>query len=69
MKTIATLESELIPILAHMESTGVRLDTEKLAQIGKEIAIKIDLLEKEIYEVTGEFFNVGSPKQVAEILF
>ncbi len=69
MKTIATLESELIPILAHMESTGVRLDTEKLAQIGKEIAIKIDLLEKEIYEVTGEFFNVGSPKQAAEILF
>lgn len=69
MQTIFSIETSLIPILAEMESTGVLLDTEKLAKIGKEVAEKISLLEKEIYEVTGEFFNINSPKQVAEILF
>lgn len=60
---------DIIRVLADMEVTGIVLDTEKLAKIGIEIAEKIKLLEIEIYEVTAEFFNIASPKQVAEILF
>ncbi len=66
---IKKLETDLIPILARMEVAGVKLDTKKLEKIGIEISEKIKLLEIEIFELTGEFFNISSPKQVAEILF
>ena len=66
---IYELESRLIPILADMEMTWVRLDTVKLAKIWGEISTKIRSLETEIYEITGEFLNLSSPKQVAELLF
>ena len=67
--SIFDVESRLIPILAEMEMEWVVLDTSKLRDIGTRIASDIRLLETEIYEVTGEFFNLNSPKQVAEILF
>jgi DNA polymerase I len=66
---IFELESKLLPILAEMEMRWVRLDTTKLAEIGERISQGIKNCETEIYEVTGEFFNLNSPKQVAEILF
>ena len=66
---IKKLETDLIPILARMEVAGVKLDTKKLEKIGIEISEKLNLLEIEIFELTGEFFNISSPIQVAEILF
>lgn len=66
---ILDVESKLLPILADMEMRGVVLDTKKLAEIGERIEKDIKAAEIEIYEVTGEFFNINSPKQVAEILF
>lgn len=66
---IEKLESDLLPILAEMEYTGVRLDQQKLRNIRTRIVKEKELKEKEIFEVTGEFFNINSPKQVAEILF
>lgn len=63
------MESRLLPILAEMEYTGVRLDGEKLQQIGESIREEIKKLEIEIYEVVGEFFNINSPKQIQVILF
>ncbi len=66
---ILDLESRLLPILAQMEVQWVVLDTAKLAEIGERIRAGIKACETEIYEVTGEFFNLNSPKQVAEILF
>lgn len=68
-KFILDIESKLLPILADMEMRGVVLDTVKLAEIGERIMTDIKAAEIEIYEVTGEFFNINSPKQVAEILF
>lgn len=49
---IKKLETDLIPILARMEVTGVKLDTKKLEKIGTKISEKIKLLEIEIFEVT-----------------
>jgi DNA polymerase I len=66
---IFDLESKLLPVLAEMEIRWVRLDTVKLASIGERIGQGIKNCETEIYEVTGEFFNLNSPKQVAELLF
>lgn len=66
---VLQLESNLLPILARMESQWVCIDTEKLENIGIEIEWKIQLLETEIYEVTGEFFNINSPKQIQVLLF
>ncbi len=66
---IYTLESHLLPILAHMENQWVRLDKEKLREIGDRIRVDTKRIETEIYEVTGEFFNINSPKQVADLLF
>lgn len=66
---ILSLEFQLLPILARMESQGVCIDIEKLETIGIEIESKIRLLETEIYEVTGEFFNINSPKQIQVLLF
>ncbi len=63
------MESELLPILAHMEHTGVRCDRVKLSETGESIREEIKKYEIEIYDVVGEFFNINSPKQIQVILF
>ena len=64
-----TLERPLVPVLAQMEMTGVLLDRATLARMSGAFAQKMAALEAEIHELAGEPFNVGSPKQLGEILF
>ena len=59
----------LVYVLADMEETGISVNKDYLNNMGKEIKDKMDSLEKEIYELAGEEFNISSPKQLAEILF
>lgn len=63
------LEFPLLPVLADMELTGVALDVNALNEAAKIMESRIDSLQEEIYELTGEVFNVGSPAKVGEILF
>jgi DNA polymerase-1 len=63
------IEMPLVPVLVNMESNGVRLDTEALKQSSEYFSNKIIELEKDIYALAGEAFNIASPKQVGEILF
>lgn len=63
------IEMPLVPVLAHIESNGVLLDTEALKQSSAYFTEKLAILEKEICELAGEEFNIASPKQVGEILF
>lgn len=63
------LEMPLSLILADMESTGIKVDSERLADMGNEISNKLADLEKKIYELAGESFNINSPKQLGVILF
>lgn len=65
----AELELPLAYVLGEMEYTGVKVDTERLKEIGQELAHKLELLTEEIYELAGERFNINSPKQLGEILF
>ncbi|WAA11655.1 DNA polymerase I [Fervidibacillus halotolerans] len=63
------LESPLSHILADMESTGVKVDRNRLIQMGDEIAERLKKIEEKIYSLAGETFNINSPKQLAVILF
>src|SRR6056297_354039 len=64
-----TLERPLVPVLARMERHGVKVDRETLRAMSGKFAQKMAGLESEIHELAGRSFNVGSPKQLGEILF
>jgi DNA polymerase-1 len=62
------LELPLIPVLAHMELRGVRLDTVLLAQLSRELAERIREVERSIYADVGHTFNINSPQQLGAVL-
>jgi DNA polymerase-1 len=64
-----TIEVPLVPVLSRMERTGVLIDDMKLNAQSKELAIRLDELEQKAYEMAGQTFNLGSPKQLQAILF
>ena len=64
-----TLERPLIGVLKQMEMDGIRVDRDHLARMSNAFAQKMGQLEEEIYALAGGSFNVGSPKQLGEILF
>jgi len=64
-----TLERPLVPVLARMERHGVKVDRDTLRAMSGKFAQKMGALEAEIHELAGRSFNVGSPKQLGEILF
>lgn len=63
------IEMPLVPVLADMETTGMRLDTEALAETSKVLTERMKQIERNIYELAGHEFNIASPKQVGEVLF
>ena len=63
------LEIPLVRVLADMETEGINLDASVLKEISKSLDADIAELEKSIYEQAGEEFNIGSPKQLGEVLF
>ncbi|MCX2524235.1 DNA polymerase I [Larsenimonas rhizosphaerae] len=63
------LERPLIPVLTRMERTGVLIDTQKLGEQSRTLGERITALEKDAFEMAGREFNLGSPKQLGEILF
>jgi DNA polymerase I len=64
-----TLERPLVPVLAEMEMAGIQVDRDTLSRMSNAFAQKMAALEDEIQSVAGEKFNVGSPKQLGEVLF
>ncbi|MBU2359585.1 MAG: DNA polymerase I, partial [Alphaproteobacteria bacterium] len=64
-----TLERPLVPVLAQMEMTGIKVDRDTLSRMSNAFAQKMAGLEDEIQTVAGRKFNVGSPKQLGEFLF
>jgi len=63
------VELPLVGVLAAMEREGLKLDAERLAEVGAGFGERIDTLEKEIFELAEEEFTIGSPQQVGRILF
>ncbi len=68
-KVFKEIEMPLIPVLSKMEIIGIKLDSEKLKRISRQLENKLEDLEKEISKLAGEKFNIDSPRQLAEILF
>ena len=68
-KLFTEIEMPLVFTLFHMEQNGVRVEAEELKSYGEQLGGKIVQLEKEIYELAGEEFNINSPKQLGVVLF
>jgi DNA polymerase-1 len=68
-KVFYDIESPLLPVLAAMENEGIRLDPVALEDVGKKLRADLARLETTIYDHAGGKFNIGSPKQLGEILF
>ena len=64
-----SLERPMVPILADMEMTGIKVDRDTLLSLSNSFGHKILILQEEIQRLAGERFNVGSPKQLGEIMF
>jgi DNA polymerase I len=63
------IDLPLVPVLARMEQAGVKIDTAALAKMSTELEREIAIQAREIYKLAGTEFNVGSPKQLGDILF
>jgi DNA polymerase I len=66
---LENVELPIVRILREMELAGVKIDTERLAEISSRVKTEADTLESEIFELAGEEFTLGSPKQLEEVLF
>ncbi len=64
-----TIERPLIPVITAMEARGIRVDARVLAGLSKTFEAKMRALEEEIHGLAGHAFNIGSPKQLGEVLF
>ena len=69
MTVYETLERPLVPVLVDMERAGIKVDRNVLARLSGDFAQKMAQYEEEIYELAGHRFNIGSPKQLGEILY
>ena len=63
------VEMPLVPVLAHMEMNGVCIDTNTLKETSVNLTNRLTEIERHIFELAGESFNIASPRQVGEILF
>ncbi len=68
-KLYEEIDLPLVPVLARMEQAGVKIDTAALSRMSGELERESAAKAKEIYEVAGMEFNVGSPKQLGDVLF
>jgi len=68
-KLYEEIDLPLVPVLARMEQAGVKIDTAALAQMSTELERESQAKAREIYELAGTEFNIGSPKQLGDVLF
>jgi DNA polymerase-1 len=63
------IDLPLAPVLAQMEETGIRVDTEVLAELSTRLALRIDDFAARVYQHAGHPFNINSPQQLGKVLF
>ena len=64
-----TVERPLAPVVAAMERAGIKVDRAALAELSRDFARRIAEIERAIYRAVGNAFNIGSPKQLGDVLF
>ncbi len=68
-KLLLEVEQPLEPVLAEVESQGITIDSDYLQELSQQLAVDLARLEKQVHGIAGEDFNLGSPKQLSQILF
>ncbi len=68
-RVLHEIENPLVPVLARMECTGIRVDPHVLGQVGEELETQIRATESAIFELAGHSFAISSPKQLGVVLF
>src|SRR5262249_7245286 len=68
-KLFADVEMPLVEVLSGLESTGVKIDVALLNDLSRKYGALVERLEGEIHQLAGRAFNIGSPKQLQQILF
>jgi hypothetical protein len=68
-RVFTEIELPLVPVLSRMERTGALLDEEQLWEQSRELGQRLQALEEEAHNLAGQAFNLGSPKQLGEVLF
>lgn len=68
-KVFMEIELPLVPVLSHIERTGVLVDVSMLGRQSRELATRLHEIEQEAHKAAGQPFNLGSPKQIQEILY
>ena len=68
-KLLLKVEQPLEPVLAEMENRGIRIDTAYLQELSQQLEQDLQAIERQAYQDAGEKFNLGSPKQLGEVLF
>ncbi len=69
LNLLKEIEQPLEPVLAQMEATGIRIDVPYLKKLSAEIQERLMKVEKNVHNISGQLFNLASPKQLGEILF
>ena len=69
LRVYEEIDLPLVPVLARMEQAGVKIDTAALDKMSSQLEREIDTKAKEIYEASGTEFNIGSPRQLGDVLF
>lgn len=69
MQLFKEIEMPLVRVLAYMERCGVRIDTQALKEASTHFTKRMNDIQQEIFDMTGEEFNISSPRQVGELLF
>jgi DNA polymerase-1 len=64
-----SFDRALIPVLIDMESTGIAVDVQVLRNLSRDFTKRLAALEDDVYKLAGRSFNIGSPKQLGEVLF
>ncbi len=68
-KIYEVLEKPMITILSKLETNGIRVDDTYLKKLSKKFEDRLEKIERDIYKVSGKKFNIGSPKQLGEIIY
>ena len=68
-KVFSEIEMPLLPVLARIETRGIRLDSEALRRLGSDLEARLETLTARIHELAGAPFDIQSPKQLGEVLF
>jgi len=69
LKVYEEIDLPLVPVLARMESVGVKIDRKALSEMSSRLEREINAKAREIYECCGQEFNISSPKQLGDVLF